>query len=93
VVTTCPLPTKTTAIKQQNTSSLKNLLAHSAKLGWILVNKKTISQSQLESVLNRQLRENKKLGELLLEQHLISDEELQLALKEQYWRRNGYWVI
>ncbi|MBE9228800.1 hypothetical protein IQ264_25645 [Phormidium sp. LEGE 05292] len=69
------------------------MLTHSTKLGWILVNKKIISQTQLESALNLQFYQHRKLGELLLEQQLISSEELELALKEQYWRRNGYWVI
>ena len=93
MVTSCILTTETTSTKKQPTPIIKNLLARSAKLGWILVNKKIISPTQLESALNLQSYENKKLGELLVEQQLISSEELELALKEQYWRRNGYWVI
>ncbi|MFB2879582.1 hypothetical protein [Floridanema aerugineum] len=95
------LNTETTTFRTQPTSSVKSAIAkrcvssiaHSVKLGWILVNKKIISQTQLESVLTIQFRNNKKLGELLLEHQLISPNELQQALKEQYWRRNGYWVI
>ena len=87
------LTAKTSSINNQPKPILKNLLVHSTKLGWILVNKKMISHSQLEFALNLQFCENKKLGELLVEQKLISREELELALKEQYWRRNGYWVI
>ncbi|OKH37947.1 hypothetical protein NIES2119_12085 [[Phormidium ambiguum] IAM M-71] len=68
-------------------------MTSSVKLGWILVNKKIISQAQLESVLTTQFRYDKKLGELLVEQKLISRKQLDQALKEQYWRRNGYWVI
>ena len=87
------LTTETTSINQQFTTTMKSSIAHSAKLGWILVNKKTISQTQLESALTIQFSHDKKLGELLVEQHFISREELEQALKEQYWRRNGYWVI
>ncbi len=93
MVTNCILTTKTTSINQQPTPIIKNLLAQSAKLGWILVNKKVISQTQLKIALNIQVYENKKLGELLIEKELISREQLEQALKEQYWRRNGYWVI
>lgn len=95
------LNTETTSFKKQPTSSEKSAIAkrcitsiaHSVKLGWILVNKKIISQTQLESILTIQFRSDKKLGELLLEQKLISPNQLQQALKEQYWRKNGYWVI
>lgn len=89
----CTLPTETTSIKQQPTPDIKSSLCDSAKLGWILVNKKTISPAQLESALTVHFYDEKKLGELLVEQHLISHNELEQALKEQYWRRNGYWVI
>ena len=34
-----------------------------------------------------------KLGELLLSNALITEGQLKQALREQYWRRNGYWVI
>lgn len=34
-----------------------------------------------------------KLGELLLSHALITEGQLKQALREQYWRRNGYWVI
>ncbi|MFB2893028.1 hypothetical protein ACE1CI_08960 [Aerosakkonemataceae cyanobacterium BLCC-F50] len=95
------LTTETNVPKKQPTSPVKSAVAkrcvssivHSVKLGWILVNKKIISQAQLESVLTIQFRCEKKLGELLLEQKLISHQQLEQALKEQYWRRNGYWVI
>lgn len=63
-----------------------------AKLGWILIQKRWISAPQLQMLLAQQPCA-KKLGELLLEQSLISEEQLDIALKEQYWRRNGYWVI
>jgi hypothetical protein len=64
-----------------------------AKLGWILIHKRWISPAQLQMTLTQQLNANRPLGELLLEQSLISEVQLQQALKEQYWRRNGYWVI
>lgn len=85
--------TETTSIKKQPTPPIKSSIANSVQLGWILVNKKTISQIQLESALTFQSCHGQKIGELLVEQQLISREELEQALKEQYWRRNGYWVI
>lgn len=93
MVTSYFLNTETTLTKKHPSPVIKNLLAHSAKLGWILVNKKIISQAQLNLALKLQFYNNKKLGELLVEQELISREELEQALKEQYWRRNGFWVI
>jgi hypothetical protein len=63
------------------------------KLGEILVSRRLLTVEQLEAVLEQQQIANKKLGELLLEFGLISPEALQRALQEQYWRRNGYWVI
>jgi hypothetical protein len=67
--------------------------ASSFKLGWILLNKKLISPAQLESVLCQQRQCRQKLGELLVEAKLISDQQLAQLLQEQYWRKNGYWVI
>jgi hypothetical protein len=66
---------------------------HAAHLGWILVQHGWVSQAQLDSALETQSFQQKPLGEMLLEQHLISEADLHQALKEQYWRRNGYWVI
>lgn len=74
-------------------SAIANSINYVAKLGWILINKNLISQAHLNTALNAQPLCCKKVGELLIEQHLISEEQLQQALKEQYWRRNGYWVI
>ncbi|MBD2179308.1 hypothetical protein H6F42_20500 [Pseudanabaena sp. FACHB-1998] len=34
-----------------------------------------------------------RLGELLLENEEISNVQLQEAIKEQYWRKNGFWII
>jgi hypothetical protein len=74
-------------------SRTTNSTDHDAKLGWILVNKNLISEDQLHAVLDRQLLDYRQVGKLLTEQQLISEEQLQQALKEQHWRRNGYWVI
>ena len=63
------------------------------KLGEILLNKKLLTPEQLDSLLPQQPETGKKLGELLREQQWISSEDLERALQEQYWRRNGYWVI
>ena len=69
-------------------------LAHaSIKLGWVLINKKLITPAQLNAVLLQQQQCREKLGSLLVEAKLISDQQLAQLLREQYWRRNGYWVI
>lgn len=62
-------------------------------LGEILVRKKLVSSTQLTQTIEKQVKKPRKIGELLIEEQLISSSELQTALKEQYWRRNGYWVI
>ncbi|GFE68738.1 hypothetical protein [Chroococcus sp. FPU101] len=62
-------------------------------LGQILLKKRWVSLNQLETTVNQQKDSNHKLGELLLQQGFIAQEQLEQALKEQYWRRNGYWVI
>ena len=81
------------SVKGQRTSPVDNLVAQVAPLGWILLNKKLISPEQLASALATQALCQRKLGEVLVEQQLISNNQLEQALKEQYWRRNGYWVI
>lgn len=63
------------------------------KLGTILVRKKLISQAQLDQDLNLVDVTGKRLGELLLDKGEISDSQLKDALNEQYWRKNGFWVI
>ena len=70
-----------------------NSADHDIKLGWILINKNLISETQLNAVLDSQLLDYRQIGKLLTEQQLISEEQLQQALKEQHWRRKGYWVI
>lgn len=65
----------------------------SAKLGWILIRKRWISAAQLQTFLSKQPQSQQKLGELLLSAALITEGQLKQALREQYWRRNGYWVI
>ncbi len=62
-------------------------------LGEILIRKNLISCQQLNAIVTQQRTTKKKLGELLLDLELISAEELEKALQEQYWRKNGYWVI
>lgn len=62
-------------------------------LSEILVRRKLLTVEQIEAVLEQQQIANKNLGDLLLELGLISAEALEKALKEQYWRRKGYWVI
>ena len=62
-------------------------------LGEILVQRKLLNCQQLEKAIIEQKTHQQQLGETLIKLGLISDNELKGALKEQYWRRNGYWVI
>ncbi|WP_245602652.1 hypothetical protein [Gloeothece verrucosa] len=55
--------------------------------------KHLISPEQLDAAIHQQAYNRIKLGELLIQQKLIVKEQLEEALKEQYWRRNGFWVI
>lgn len=68
-----------------------------ARLGWILIRKRWISAAQLQNILSEQMSEQRqsrqKMGEILLSAALITEGQLKQALREQYWRRNGYWVI
>ncbi|MEB3339474.1 hypothetical protein [Okeania sp.] len=63
------------------------------KIGEILIRRQLISQSQLDQAVNIQVSCRQKLGQLLMFQGLIQESDLEVALKEQYWRKNGYWVI
>jgi hypothetical protein len=68
-----------------------------AKLGWILIQKRWISAAQLQVALLHQAHQPphcaQKLGEFLVEQSMLSEVQLKDALQEQYWRRHSYWVI
>ena len=66
------------------------------KLGEILVHKGLLSQSNLEEIIKVQsdtLPKNQKLGELLVHYGMIDSSVLEWALREQYWRKEGFWVI
>ncbi len=63
------------------------------KLGQILLQKKWISSDQLEETIQLQTSHQSRLGELLLQKGVIMNNQLEMALKEQYWRKNGFWVI
>lgn len=62
-------------------------------LGWILIRKCWITPAQLEEALQLQQSTAARLGELLMQRSLLTPEQLEIALREQFWRRNGYWVI
>jgi aspartate ammonia-lyase len=62
-------------------------------LGQILLYKKWISSEQLRENISEAQKSDRPLGEVLLERGLLAEEQLQKALQEQYWRRQGYWVI
>ncbi|NEO70933.1 MAG: hypothetical protein F6K52_15935 [Moorea sp. SIO3H5] len=63
------------------------------QLGKILVRKRIISPIQLNTALEIQSLTGIKLGELLVNKGLIESQDLEQALLEQYWRKNGFWVI
>jgi hypothetical protein len=63
------------------------------KLGQILVRQQAISPNTLEQVIAAQSQWSRPLGEILIGQGLIDEAQLNIALQEQYWRRNGFWVI
>lgn len=86
-------PTQDFASIQSTSARSTSTVDSIAKLGWILIRHRWISPLQLQESLNAQLHCSKQLGELLVEYSLISEGQLKQALREQYWRRNGYWVI
>jgi hypothetical protein len=63
------------------------------QLGQILLQKKWISSHQLDQTIDLQRNRREKLGKILVNQGYIANEQLNLALQEQYWRKNGFWVI
>ncbi|NEO40291.1 MAG: hypothetical protein F6J90_29685 [Moorea sp. SIOASIH] len=63
------------------------------QIGKILVRKRLISPSQLNTALEIQSLTGIKLGEILVTKGLIEAQDLEQALLEQYWRKNGFWVI
>jgi hypothetical protein len=63
------------------------------RLGEILVRNRFISPRQVEEAIELQRVESKRFGEILIERGIVRKEQVESALKEQYWRRNGYWVI
>ncbi|NEN95675.1 MAG: hypothetical protein F6K50_09080 [Moorea sp. SIO3I7] len=63
------------------------------QLGKILVRKRLISPIQLNTALEIQSLTGIKLGEILVTKELIESQDLEQALLEQYWRKNGFWVI
>jgi hypothetical protein len=62
-------------------------------LGELLIRKKLISQELLQDFLVSQGRTQQYLGQLLVQSDWLSEAQLNSVLREQYWRRNGYWVI
>ena len=62
-------------------------------LGEILIRQKLINCQQLEKALIQQKTNKQKLGAIFLNLGFISHNQLKVSLKEQHWRRNGYWLI
>ncbi|XGW00962.1 MAG: hypothetical protein ACAF41_34770 (plasmid) [Leptolyngbya sp. BL-A-14] len=71
----------------------QSLAAQTAYLGWILIRRGWITVAQLERTLLVQQTNGAPIGSLLLQDSLLTPEQLDIALKEQFWRRKGYWVI
>jgi hypothetical protein len=63
------------------------------RLGEILVNHRAITPEQLQEAIALKEKESKRIGDILIERGIVSEEKLKIALQEQYWRKNGYWVI
>jgi hypothetical protein len=63
------------------------------KLGEILLRKQLIAESSLEILLKYPSSDRQPLGERLLAEGLISKQQLNEALQEQFWRRNGFWLL
>ena len=75
------------------TTPMRSPAAQTVYLGWILLRKGWITPAQLEMALHSQQTIATPLGTLLMQDSLLPSEQLDLALKEQFWRRNGYWVM
>lgn len=63
------------------------------RIGEVLVQKGTISQSQLKQALLEQKDSSKRLGEILCQQHLISQAQLRQALNKQRWHNIAVTII
>lgn len=63
------------------------------KIGEIMLDKRWISTEQLNYALSLSEQTNLRLGEMLIQLGWIGEQQLQQALKEQQWRRSGFWVI
>ena len=73
--------------------SLKAMQSKDIRLGKILLRKGFITSCQLENALQVQQETPFRLGELLLQKGWLTEEQLKQALQEQYWRKEGFWVI
>ncbi len=69
------------------------LLNQKIHIGDILLKRQLITPAQLKCALSQQTIQERRLGEILIDLGLISPNELENALQEQYWRRNGFWVL
>ncbi len=54
---------------------------------------RNLGSKQLQEIIQLQTSKKNRLGQLLLQKGLIVNNQLETALKEQYWRKNGFWVI
>lgn len=71
----------------------QTLVQQELPLGTLLVAKGLISPGMLERALAEQQLTGEKLGQILVYARAIAPEELEGLLREQYWRRGGYWII
>jgi N-acetylglucosaminyldiphosphoundecaprenol N-acetyl-beta-D-mannosaminyltransferase len=62
------------------------------KLGELLVQSQVISQTKLNHLLDLQKSNHHRLGEVMIQQKVLSSQQLEQILREQYWRKQGFWL-
>ncbi|NJM85837.1 MAG: WecB/TagA/CpsF family glycosyltransferase [Hydrococcus sp. RU_2_2] len=63
------------------------------KLGELLVQNHIISQAKLNKLLDLQQSNHCRLGEVIIQQKILSPQQLEQFLREQYWRKQGLWLM
>lgn len=86
-------PVLSTGFQVKRETSVRTL-----RLGEVLIRQGVISKLKLQSAIQLQASYSKvgvgtKLGEILVAQDMITAQELKMALWEQFWRKQGFWVI
>jgi N-acetylglucosaminyldiphosphoundecaprenol N-acetyl-beta-D-mannosaminyltransferase len=63
------------------------------KLGELLVQNQIISQAKLNHLLELQKSNHCLLGEVMVQQKVLSSKQIEQFLLEQYWRKQGLWLM